>query len=326
MTATHRPFADPVSIVVLDGQTNNPGDLSWQGFEALGDCAVYAATTSGQLSDRAGTANIVLTNKTVLAEAELACLPNARYIGVLATGVNVVDVDAARKRGIAVTNVPNYGSDSVAQHTIGLLLASACRISELDHSVHQGEWQRRGVFSYWNRAPLELRDKTLGLIGLGAIGQRTAQIAMALGMNIIAYTPSGRCATGIRSVSLPTLQAESDAISLHCPLTDSNYRMIDSAFLASIKPGAMLINTARGDLLDETAVADALRNGRLGSLGADVLSCEPPADDNPLLAAPNCTITPHIAWATRTARARLLEIALANITAFIGGECKNRVV
>jgi glycerate dehydrogenase len=325
MIAPQQPFADPVRIVVLDGHTNNPGDLSWQGFENLGECTVYATTTPEQLSERAGAANIVLTNKTVLAEPELACLPNTRYIGVLATGVNVVDLATARQLGIAVTNVPNYGSDSVAQHTIGLLLACACRVSELDRSVQQGEWQQRGVFSYWNQAPIELRGKTLGLIGLGAIGHRTAHIAMALGMNVIAYTPSGRSAAGISSVSLPTLQREADAISLHCPLTDSNYQMIDRAFLARIKPGAMLINTARGDLLEEAAVANALHSGQLSGIGVDVLSSEPPADDNPLLTAPNCTITPHIAWATKTARARLLQIALANLAAFLEGKTINRV-
>ena len=325
MSRTPAAISGEPRIVILDGYTNNPGDLSWENFERLGRLSVYDATLPEQLSSRCADANILLTNKTPLGASELERLPHVRYIGVLATGVNVVDLDAARRRGIAVTNIPDYGSDSVAQHTIGLLLACACRISELDRSVHAGEWQRRGVFSYWHQAPMELSGKTLGLIGLGAIGLRTASIATALGMNVIAYTPSGRSAAGVSTVSLPSLQRDAHAISLHCPLTAHNDQMIDREFLQGMRPGALLINTARGGLLDEAAVAGALHSGHLGGVGVDVLSSEPPADDNPLLRAPNCIITPHSAWASRASRSRLLHIAAANLHAFLEGHNSNRV-
>ena len=318
------PTAAPL-IVVLDGYTNNPGDLSWQRFAALGELAVHDHSEPAAVVPRCTGATAICTNKTPLTAAHMAALPALRFIGVLATGVNVVDLAAARARGIVVTNVPAYGTDSVAQHTIGLMLCCASRIVELERSVRAGEWQRRQVFSYWDEPPMELAGKVLGLIGLGAIGRRVAAIARALGMEVIAYTPSGRTAAGVEAVDLDALRQRSDVISLHCPLTGDNAGMIDRHFLQQLKPGAIVINTARGGLLNEADVATALAQGRLGGLGADVLSSEPPAADNPLLQAPRCVITPHSAWASREARGRLLDIAADNIAAFLRGEPINTV-
>ena len=318
------PTAAPV-IVVLDGYTNNPGDLSWQRFAALGELTVHDHSEPAAVVPRCTGATVICTNKTPLTAAHMDALPALRFIGVLATGVNVVDLAAARARGIVVTNVPAYGTDSVAQHTIGLMLCCASRIVELGRSVRAGEWQRRQVFSYWDEPPMELAGKVLGLIGLGAIGRRVAAIARALGMEVIAYTPSGRTAAGVEAVDLDALRQRSDVISLHCPLTGDNAGMIDRHFLQQLKPGAIVINTARGGLLNEADVATALALGHLGGLGADVLSSEPPAADNPLLQAPRCVITPHSAWASREARGRLLDIAADNIAAFLRGEPINTV-
>jgi glycerate dehydrogenase len=318
------PPATPL-IVVLDGYTNNPGDLSWQRFAALGELTVHDRSAPAAVVPRCAGAAVICTNKTPLTAAHMAALPGLRYIGVLATGVNVVDLAAARARGIVVTNVPAYGTDSVAQHTIGLMLCCASRIAELDRSVRTGEWQRRQVFSYWDEPPMELAGKVLGLIGLGAIGRRVAAIAGTLGMEVIAYTPSGRAAAGVEAVDLDALRQRSDVISLHCPLTEDNAGMIDRHFLRQLKPGTIVINTARGGLLNEADVATALAQGHLGGLGADVLSSEPPAADNPLLQAPRCVITPHSAWASREARGRLLDIAADNIAAFLRGEPVNTV-
>ena len=314
-----------VRIVVLDGHTNNPGDLSWQRFAALGELTVHAKSEPAQVLQRCAKAQLICTNKTPILAGLMAALPRLRYIGVLATGTNVVDLEAAGERGIVVSNVPGYGTESVAQHTIGLLLCCASRITQLNDSVHRGEWSRRGVFSYWDEPPIELAGKTLGLIGLGAIGGRVAEIAQVLGMRVLAYTPSGRRTPGVKVASIEEIQSRANAISLHCPLTGENAEFINQRFLRQLKPGTLLINTARGGLLHEADVSAALCAGHLGGLGVDVLSSEPPRADNPLLKAPHCIITPHSAWASVEARGRLLDTAADNIEAFLSGRSLNTV-
>ena len=313
-----------MKIVVLDGAALNPGDLSWAAVEALGDCTVYDRTSPAQVIERARDAEIVLTNKTALNGALLAQLPRLRLIGVLATGYNVVDTAVARERGIPVCNVPAYSTSSVAQMTFALLLELVQRAGHHSQTVREGRWCASPDFAYWDGSLIELDGLTMGLIGYGSIGQAVARIASAFGMRVVAHVPTPRVAD-VELVGLEALLRTSDVVSLHCPLTARNGGMINQAALAMMKPTAFLINTARGALIDEQALADALNAGRLAGAGLDVLSAEPPPSDHPLLQARNCLITPHIAWATRAARARLMTTVADNISAYLSGSPRNVV-
>jgi glycerate dehydrogenase len=274
---------------------------------------------------RARDAEILLTNKTVLGREVLAQLPALRYIGVLATGYNVVDVAAARQRGIPVTNVPTYGTRSVAQMTFALLLELTQHVGHHARTVREGRWSSSEDFCYWDYPLIELDGLTMGLIGLGRIGRATADLASAFGMRVLGYDPLAPPVEEIEATDLESLLRTSDVVSLHCPLTEDNRGLIGARRLAMMKPTALLLNTSRGPLIDEAALADALNGGRLAGAGLDVLAIEPPTDDNPLLQANNCLITPHIAWATRAARSRMMETVLANIRAFLAGRSENVV-
>ena len=306
-------------IVVLDGNTLNPGDLSWDELEKLGSCEVYERTSLEQVVERAKDADIVLTNKTILNRAAIEQLPKLRYIGVLATGYNVVDVEAASEKGITVTNVPAYGTKSVAQMVFAHVLELASHVGEHSRSVHQGDWVSAKDFCYWNCPLLELSDLKMGIIGYGKIGEATAQLARAFGMQVLVYNRSPKTSedSSIQFVDLDTVFSECDVISLHCPLTDATDKMINKKRLNQMKSSAFLINTGRGPLIDEAALAEALDEGVIAGAGLDVLSSEPPSADNPLLQAKNCIITPHIAWATKAARSRLLSVVERNIQAFL---------
>ncbi len=316
-----------MNIVVLDGFTLNPGDLSWAALESLGACKIHDRTPPELTVERARGAEIVFTNKVVLGAAEFARLPGLRYIGVLATGYNVVDVKAARELGIVVTNIPTYGTRSVAQMTFALLLELAQRVGHHAETVRQGRWSQNKDFCYWDYPLVELADLTMGLVGLGRIGRSVAEVAQSFGMKVLAYDAAATSGEldGVTMTDLETLLRKSDVASLHCPLTDANRGFINAARLSLMRPTAFLINTARGPLVDEAALAAALNEGRIAGAGLDVLAVEPPLPDNPLLSARNCLITPHIAWATRAARARLLETAVANLRAFLGGRPENAV-
>ena len=316
-------------IVVLDGYALNPGDLDWDPIAQHGELTVYDRS-GGQVVERATGAEIVLTNKDVLSRDEIAALPDLKYIGVLATGTNVVDIQAAHERGIVVTNVPGYGPDTVAQHTIALLLKLTNHVDLHAAAVESGDWAQSPDFCF-TVAPLsELAGKTLGVIGLGAIGQRVAQIGAALGMKIAALDRA-RGRTGdlagidIEHLSLDDLFAAADVLTLHCPLTAETQHIVNAERLARMKPTAILINTGRGPLVDEAALAAALRESRIAGAALDVLSNEPPTADHPLIGCPRAIITPHIAWATLEARHRLLHIAADNLAAFLAGEARNVV-
>ncbi|WP_035387022.1 D-2-hydroxyacid dehydrogenase [Ferrimonas senticii] len=315
------------AIVVLDGQTLNPGDLSWQGLDDLGSVAVYDNCDASELLERAADAEIVLTNKVVLGEAELAQLPKLKYIGVTATGVNVVDLNAAQRCGIVVTNVPAYGPESVAQMALAHLLNFASAVQQHHQAVQQGQWLRSSQFCFWNSPLMGLAGKTFGVMGFGAIGQAAARMARGFNMNILVSTrsPIADLPQGYRWVSQAQLFAEADVVSLHCPQTAENTQFVNAALLATMKPTALLINTSRGGLVQEADLADALKRGVIAGAGLDVLSSEPPQADNPLLSAPNCTITPHNAWATIEARQNLLNIAVANVAAYLNGQPQNCV-
>ncbi len=316
-----------MKIVVLDGHTLNPGDLSWDALAALGECTVYDRTPPGLVAERAAGAEVVLTNKTVLSRDLLAALGSLRYVGVLATGYNVVDTAAARERDIVVTNIPAYGTRAVAQMTFALILELAQHVGHHAETVRQGRWSAAKDFCYWDFPLIQLEDRTLGIIGFGRIGRTVAEIGRAFGMKILAYEPQAvpGQADGATLVDLDMLFRESDIVSLHCPLTDVNRGFVNRQRLAMMKSGAFLINTSRGPLVDEPALAEALNAGRLAGAGLDVLSTEPPPPDNPLLNAQNCLITPHIAWATHTARERLMGVAVQNVAAFLVGAPVNRV-
>jgi glycerate dehydrogenase len=320
-----------MKIVALDGYTLNPGDLSWQALEALGDCTVYERTPKELLIERAAGAEIVLTNKVVLGAEQLAQLPQLRYIGVLATGYNVVDVEAARQRDVTVTNVPAYSTASVAQMVFALLLELSQQVGHHARLVREGRWTASVDFCFWDRPLVELDGLTLGIVGFGAIGRRVARLARAFGMEVLVHTAhpekyretvEGREA---RFVGLDELFRASDAISLHCPLTEETRALVDARRLDLMKPTAFLLNTGRGPLVDEVALAAALNAGRIAGAGLDVLSVEPPPVGNPLLQAANCCITPHIAWATRAARQRLMTTAVENLRAYLTGAPQNVV-
>ncbi len=316
-----------MKIVVLDGYTLNPGDLSWDALEALGDCTVHDRTPADRTVDRARGAEIVLTNKTGLDRAAVEALDDLRYVGVLATGFNVVDVSACNERGVIVANVPAYGARSVAQMTFALLLELCHHVGDHDRAVRQGRWSRCEDFCFREHPLIELDGLTMGVVGLGRIGRAVCELAGAFGLDVVAcdVAPPDDPPAGVRMVDLDELLASADVVSLHCPLTDDTAGMIDAGRLTTMKPGAMLINTARGALLDGRAVADALNARRLGGAAVDVLTDEPPAPDDPLLTAKNCIVTPHIAWATLAARRRLLDTAVANVAAFIAGRPQNVV-
>ncbi|MCL2306266.1 MAG: D-2-hydroxyacid dehydrogenase [Planctomycetaceae bacterium] len=320
-----------MKIVVLDGKCLNPGDLSWEAFAALGELEVFDFSSPEMVLPRSQGATALITNKTVLSAEIMAQLPDLRYIGLLSTGINAVDCDAARERNIVVTNVPKYSTASVVQCTFAHLLNLSFHLASHHAEVGAGTWSRCRDFCYWNITPLELYGKTFGIIGLGTIGRAVAKIAHSFGMNVVAFGP--RLQKGaidvdgvpVSSVTLDQLARESDVISLHCPLTAENREMIDAGFLAKVKPSAFLINTARGPLIHEQTLADALNAGKIAGAGLDVLAVEPPKRDNPLLDAKNCYISPHIAWATFESRARLMVIAAENLAMFLKGTPQNQV-
>ncbi len=318
----------PPRIVILDGLTTNPGDLTWAEVEAMGPCTVHARTAPADVVPRALDADVVLTNKTPLTRNAIEALPRLGCIGVLATGYNVVDVEAARERGIPVCNVPEYGTPNVTQAVFALLLELTNRTGHHAQTVREGRWSACPDFCYWDGTLVELSGLTLGIVGLGRIGRSVAAVARAFGMRVIATrrSPAGADeGAGISCVDLPTLLRESDVISLHCPLTPQTRGLIDRRALALMKPSAYLVNTARGPLVDEAALAEALAQGRIAGAGLDVLAEEPPPAANPLLRAPNCVITPHIAWATHEARRRLIAVTAANLRAFAAGSPANVV-
>ncbi|MDB4868309.1 MAG: glycerate dehydrogenase [Cohnella sp.] len=309
-----------MKITVLDGFALNPGDLKWDDLQQLGDVTVYDRTPPELIVERARHSEIVLTNKTPLHKETLARLSKLQYVGVLATGYDVVDVKEAAERGIVVTNVPSYGTDSVAQYVFALLLELCHHVGRHDLSVKQGEWASSPDFSYWRTPLMELAGKTLGIIGLGRIGFRTAEIAAAFGMKVKVYTRRMQETpplTVIQWASLENLLSTSDVVSLHCPLTPETNGMINRSALSRMKPTALLINTSRGKLLVEQDVAEALHEGRLAGAAVDVLTVEPPQAISALMKAPNCLVTPHIAWATKEARNRLLQTAVDNVKAFL---------
>jgi len=316
-----------MKIVVLDGFTLNPGDLSWDELRALGECAIYDRTPPDEVVQRAAEAEIVLTNKTLLQRAQIEALPRLRYIGVLATGYNIVDVAAARAGNIPVTNVPTYGTKSVAQMTFALLLELAQHVSHHAATVREGRWTASPDFCYWDFPLIELDGLVMGIVGFGRIGRAVAELARAFGMNVLAhdqmqpaYVPAQ-----VRLVGLEQLFRESDVVTLHCPLTPETRHLINADRIAWMKSSAFLLNTSRGPLVDDAALADALNSGRIAGAALDVLSVEPPPSTNPLLQAGNCLITPHIAWATRAARARLMSAVVANIRSFLEGRAQNVV-
>jgi len=320
-----------MKIVVLDGYTLNPGDLDWQGLEALGEVTVHDRTPKELVLERAAGAEVLLTNKVVLGREEMERLPQLRYIGVTATGYNVVDTAAARQRGIAVTNVPAYSTASVAQMVFALLLELTQQVGHHAARVREGGWSASPDFCFWERPLVELDGLTMGVVGFGAIGRRVAALARAFGMEVLVHTGHPEKYRGtvegetVRFVGLDELFAASDVVSLHCPLTEETKGMVDVRRLGLMRPTAYLVNTGRGPLIDEAALAAALDAGRLAGAGLDVLSAEPPPSANPLLMAKNCCITPHIAWATRAARQRLMATAVANVRTFLAGKPQNVV-
>lgn len=315
-----------MKIVVLDGDTLNPGDLSWSALETLGDLTVYDRTPVEKTNERLTGAEIVFTNKTLLTREHFAANPQIRFVCVLATGYNVVDVAAAREHNIPVCNIPAYGTMAVAQFTAALMLELCHRIGKHAESVTAGDWSGSKDFCYWLNPLVELDGKTLGIIGFGRIGQAFARIAQAFGMKVLAVArhPNPQLESdSLRYVSLETLYRDADVISLHCPLTENNQGMINKNTIAQMKDGVLILNTARGLLINEKDLAEALQSGKVAGAAVDVLSSEPPSPDNPLLSAPNCIVTPHIAWATKEARSRLMNIAVENLAAFLKGAPQN---
>ena len=313
--------------VILDGYTANPGDLSWGSLKELGEVTVYERTRREEIAGRAADADIVLTNKVVMDREMMALLPRLKYIGVLATGYNVVDIEAARERDIIVTNVPAYSTESVAQTVFAHLLTVTNRTEHYAQQNRLGRWAENRDFCYWDTELTELAGKTMGIVGLGHIGRRVAEIALAFGMQVRAMTSkkAEELPAGIQKAELQSLLASADVVSLHCPLTEGTRHLIHRETLRLMKPSAILINTGRGPLVDDEALAEALNEGRLRAYCADVVTEEPPKADHPLLHAPNAFITPHIAWATVEARKRLLQTAIGNVEAFVNGHPVNVV-
>ena len=316
-----------MKIVILDGYSANPGDLSWKELETMGEVTVYDRTSPSETVARAAEADIVLTNKVIIGREEMAQLPHLKYIGVLATGYNVVDIEAAHERGITVTNVPAYSTESVAQMVFAHLLTVTNRTEHYAIANREGRWTNNKDFCYWDFPHQELSGKSFGIVGLGNIGQRVAAIAHAFGMRVCAYTSKSesQLPSYVEKKPLTDLLSECDVVSLHCPLTPDTRHLINSQTLQKMKPSAILINTGRGPLVDDQAVAEALAEGRLAAFCADVLTEEPPKATNPLLNQPNAFITPHIAWASTEARIRLLQVAIGNVRSFLHGHPQNVV-
>lgn len=317
-----------MKIVILDGYTENPGDLSWEQLEKLGELTVYDRTEKEQILARIGDAEIIFTNKTPITEETIKSCPGLKYIGVLATGYNVVDVEAAGKAGVIVTNIPAYGTDAVAQYTMALLLELCHHIGVHSDAVMAGEWSSQPDFCFWKYPMMELTGKTFGIIGFGKIGQKTAKLAQAFGMKVLAFSthPKKELETeNCRYASLDQLLAESDVISLHCPLFPDTKGIINRETIAKMKTGVLILNTARGPLIVEEDLRQALECGKVGGAAVDVVSVEPICGDNPLLGAPNMIITPHIAWAPKEARMRLMDIAAENLRQYMAGKPQNVV-
>lgn len=317
-----------MKICILDGYSLNPGDLDWSPVERLGDVTLFDRTPADKIVERAADADIVLTNKVPFSADTLRQLPRLRFICVLATGYNIIDTEAAARQGVVVANIPAYSTMSVAQMAFAHILNNTNHVASYAREVADGKWTNCPDFCFWDSALTELAGKTMGIVGLGNTGMATARIAVAMGMKVVALTSKSAdtLPEGITPAPLDDVLASADVVSLHCPLTPSTRHLINAASIAKMKPSAILINTGRGPLVDEQAVADALNGGRLAAFGADVLSQEPPRGDNPLLSARNCFLTPHIAWATLEARTRLMSTATENVRQFIAGEpVANRV-
>lgn len=314
-----------MNIVVLDGYCVNPGDLSWDALRQIGNLTVYDRTCADDVVSRALDADVVLTNKVPIRAAQIQALPKLKYIGAMSTGVNIIDIGEAVRRGIVVTNIPAYSTESVAQMTFAHILNITNRIGLYADMNRKGRWAGCEDFCYWNTSLAELSGKTIGIVGLGNIGMKVAAIAMAFGMDVFAYTSKGMDALphNVRKTTLDGLLGVSDIVTLHCPLTDATRGMINKDTIGKMKHGAILINTGRGPLVNEADVAEALRCGQLGGYGADVMCKEPPAADNPLFVEPNAFITPHIAWATPEARARLMDTLAGNLRSFVEGKPVN---
>ncbi len=311
-----------MKIVILDGYVENPGDLSWEALAQLGELTVYDRTAPGEVIERIGDAPMVITNKTVITEEIFAACPQVKYVGVLATGFNVVDIAAAKKRGIIVTNVPAYSTQAVAQFTMALLLEICHHVGRHSDAVHAGKWSACKDFAFWDYPLIELMGKTIGIVGYGRIGQATAKAAQALGMKVLAYSRHGQ---GEPYVPLDELYARSDIVSLHCPLTAQNAGMINRETIAKMKDGVILLNTARGGLVNETDLREALLSGKVYAAAADVVTTEPIPASSPLLGLDNMIITPHIAWACYETRQRLMDIAVDNVRMFLAGTPTNNV-
>ena len=316
-----------MKIVILDGYTANPGDLSWDELKTMGELTVYDRTSKSETVERAAEADIVLTNKVIIGRQEMEQLPRLKYIGVLATGYNVVDIEAAHQRGITVTNVPAYSTESVAQMVFAHLLTVTNRTEHYAQENRQGRWTANKDFCYWDFPHMELAGKLFGIVGLGNIGQRVAAIAHAFGMKVCAYTSKSaeQLPDYMQKLPLTDILSACDIVSLHCPLTPATHHLINRQTLQQMKPSTILINTGRGPLVDDQAVADALAEGKLAAFCADVLTEEPPKATNPLLKQPNAYITPHIAWASTEARVRLLAVAISNVRSFVNGHPQNIV-
>ncbi len=316
-----------MKIVVLDGYSLNPGDMSWDALEALGDVEIYPRTAPEDIVERCLDADMVLTNKVPFCKHTLVLLPRLKYIGVLATGYNVVDVAAAADLDIVVTNIPAYSTDSVVQTTFAHILAMTNRVEHYTRQNRDGRWSSNADFTYWDTPLVELSGKTIGIVGLGNIGTKVARLARCFGMEVYAFTSkmSSDLPEGIQKTTFEGLLAVSDILTLHCPLNHATHEIINASSIAKMKRGALLVNTGRGPLVNERDVAEALHSGQLGGYGADVMCQEPPAADNPLFSAPNAYITPHVAWATFEARQRLMDIAVGNVKAFIDGAPVNVV-
>ena len=316
-----------MKIIVLDGYGLNPGDLTWEGFEELGELTVYDRTSPSELLERAAGAEALVTNKTLITSENMDALPDLKYIGVLATGYNVVDIDAAKARGIVVTNIPSYSTASVAQMVFAHILNITQRVGYYADENKQGRWTKNADFCYWDTHLVELQGKKMGIVGFGNIGQATARIAQAFGMEVCVYSskPQFALPSGIKKMELDELFGECDVVSLHCPLTPDTKEMVNAERLSKMKPNAILINTGRGPLINEQDLADALNEGKIAAAGLDVLSVEPSVEGNPLLGARNCFITPHIAWATLEARTRLMDIAVQNLKSYQKGQIVNNV-
>lgn len=316
-----------MKIVELDGYAANPGDISWDGLKELGELTIYPRTAPEEVVERAKEADAILINKVNITEAVLDQLPKLKYIGVLATGYNVVDVEAAHKRGVVVTNIPSYSTESVVQMTFAHIFNITNQVAHYGDASRQGRWSANPDFCYWDTPLMELSGKTLGIVGLGHIGQRVAAIAHQFGMDVFAVTSKDAMSLpkGIQKTTLDGLLGVADIISLHCPLTKDNYHLIDAEKISRMREGAILINTARGALVDEQAIADALESGHLAGYGADVMEQEPPRKDCPLFFQPHAYLTPHIAWATKEARERLMRICVDNVRAFKEGKPINEV-